>query len=114
MKYFPPFRFDQQERKLWRGATTIPLTRKAADLLACLVHHPGTTVPHQTRMDSVWPGTHVQPDNVKVLVHEVRQALDDDPGEPRFVRSEAGRGYAFVTAVADAPCPLSEGLAHER
>src|SRR6185295_13367949 len=75
MKYFSHFRFDPGERKLWAGSDLVPLTRKAADLLACLISYAGATVSHQKLMQWVWPETHVQQDNIKVLVHEVRQAL---------------------------------------
>ena len=35
-----------------------------------------------------------------MLVREIRSALGDDAQQPRFVRSEAGRGYAFVADTA--------------
>src|SRR5262245_5777646 len=114
MKYFSHFRFDPGERKLWAGSDLVPLTRKAADLLACLVSYAGATVSHQKLMQWVWPETHVQQDNIKVLVHELRHALGDSPSMPRFVESESGRGYAFVAAVAEAPCPLLEGPGFDR
>jgi len=112
MKYFSHFRFDRSERKLWLGPDVVALTRKAADLLAVLIQDAGTTVSHQRILESVWPDTHVQQDNIKVLVHELRQALGDSPESPRYVQSEAGRGYSFVAAVADAPCPMLEGSGH--
>lgn len=112
MKYFSHFRFDRSERKLWLGPDVVALTRKAADLLAVLIQDAGTTVSHQRILETVWPDTHVQQDNIKVLVHELRQALGDSPEAPRYVQSEAGRGYSFVAAVADAPCPMLEGSGH--
>jgi DNA-binding winged helix-turn-helix (wHTH) protein len=112
MKYFSHFRFDGSERKLWLGPDVVALTRKAGDLLALLVQEAGTTVSHQRILESVWPGTHVQQDNIKVLIHELRHSLGDNPEFPRYVQSEAGRGYSFVAAVADAPCPILEGSGH--
>src|SRR5215471_7356463 len=112
MKHFSRFRFDEVDRKLWSGADLVPLTRKAAEVLACLIAHPGTTVSHQTLMQSVWPDTHVQQDNIKVLVHELRHALGDSPASPRFIESESGRGYAFIAALADAACPLLDETGH--
>jgi DNA-binding winged helix-turn-helix (wHTH) protein len=112
MKYFSHFRFDRSERKLWLGPDVVALTRKAADLLAVLIQDAGATVSHQKILENVWPGTHVQQDNIKVLVHELRHALGDNPESPRYVQSEAGRGYSFVAAVADAPCPMLEGSGH--
>jgi DNA-binding winged helix-turn-helix (wHTH) protein len=113
VKYFSQFRFDESDRKLWAGSELVPLTRKAADVLACLVSHAGATVTHQMLLQFVWPDTHVQPDNVKVLVHEVRHALGDNSTTPRFIGSESGRGYAFIAAVAEAPCPLLEAAGYD-
>lgn len=103
MKHFLAYRFDERERTLWRGAEEIRLTRKASAILMCLIEGAGRIVTHETILGNVWPGTHVQADNIKVLVHEIRAALQDDPRDPRFIRSEPGRGYSFIAPVLDAP-----------
>ena len=102
MKSFASFRFDDAQT-LWRGNVEVALTRKAARVLSCLLDSAGRWVSKSAIMAAVWPETHVQPENVKVLVHEIRLALGDDARAPRFIRSEAGRGYAFVAQVTDAP-----------
>jgi DNA-binding winged helix-turn-helix (wHTH) protein len=96
MKTFGSFHFDPAERTLWCGAGPVPLTRKAATLLACLIDGRGTWLTKPAIMAAVWPDTHVHPDNVKVLVHEIRVALGDDFHAPRYIQSEPGRGYMFV------------------
>ena len=106
MKYFLPFRFDDRAGVLTHAGRTVPLTRKAADLLRCLLEHPGTLTPHQDIMRSVWPDTYVQPENVKTLIHELRSALGDHSHDPAFIRSEPGRGYTFVAQVTEAMLPL--------
>jgi DNA-binding winged helix-turn-helix (wHTH) protein len=105
MKHFTPFRFDVSEGTLWRGSQHVPLTRKAGALLRCLLSSAGTWVSRATIMSAVWPDTHVQPDNVKVLVREIRQALGDHPRNARFIKSAAGRGYSFIA-------PVGDGVAH--
>lgn len=106
MKYFPPFRFDEQSRVLTRSGTAVPMTRKAADLLGCLLAQPGAMVSHQELVKAVWPSTHVQPENLKALVHELRSTLGDHADAPHFIRSEPGRGYTFVASVSEAMVPL--------
>ena len=116
MKYFAPFRFDETERTLWREHDLLPLTRKAADLLACLMNAQGKWVAKNAILSTVWPDTHVHPDNIKVLIHEIRQTLRDDARNPRFIRSESGRGYAFVAGLTEytpqALTDVREGLPH--
>ncbi len=107
MKYFAPFRLDLTGRTLWRDGVRVPLTHKAFDLLAVLVARAGHVVAKGALLDSVWPDTHVHPDNVKVLIGEVRRALGDDPMRPRFIRSLVKRGYIFVAPVVDASADLA-------
>lgn len=102
MKHFLSHRFDERAGTLWCGARELPITRKAAALLRCLLTRAGTTVPHETILADVWPDAHVQPENIKVLIRELRLALGDEPRNPRFIRSLPGRGYAFVAPVCDA------------
>jgi len=100
MKLFLSFHLDPADGTLWRGHEQVPLTRKAAALLRCLVDRAGSSVGKADIMRAVWPDTHVHPDNVKVLVREIRIALGDDPHAPTFIRSDAGHGYTFIAPVA--------------
>lgn len=105
MKHFLRYRFDKRTGTLWCGREQVRVTRKASSLLACLVDAAGETVSHETILSSVWPGTHVQPENIKVVVHELRAALRDDADAPRFIRSEPGRGYTFIAPIVEFPAP---------
>ena len=93
---FGTFHFRQADRTLWRDSERVHMTAKARDLLACLVSANGRFVSKAEIMTAVWPDIHVLPDNVKVLVHEIRSVLEEDARNPHFIRSEAGLGYAFV------------------
>src|SRR5262245_50920228 len=108
MKHFRPFRFDDASGTLWRARQETPLTRKAADLLRLFLDRSGIPLSHQEIMGSVWPDTHVQTQNIKTLVHELRTALGDDVQQPQFIRADPGRGYTFVADATDAPVPLCD------
>ena len=94
-------------RTLWRDDVRVQLTHKAFDVLAVLVERAGHVVAKDTLLDSVWPDTHVHPDNVKVLIGEVRRTLGDDPIRPRFIRSLVKRGYIFIAPVVEASDDLN-------
>jgi DNA-binding winged helix-turn-helix (wHTH) protein len=107
VKYFAPFSLDLTARRLFRDEVRVPLTHKAFDVLAVLVERAGHVVARETLLTSVWPGTHVHPDNVKVLIGEIRRALGDDPARPQYIRSLVKRGYIFIAPVVDAPLAFS-------
>jgi len=109
VKYFARFSFDEATGTLFRGGDPLPLTRKAGTLLRCLTERAGTLVTHGTILAEVWPDTHVQPDNIKVLIRELRRSLQDDVRQPRFIRSEPGKGYVFIATPADRPLPGGSG-----
>jgi DNA-binding winged helix-turn-helix (wHTH) protein len=114
MKYFLAYRFDERDGVLSRDSKTVAITRKASDLLRCLVERAGTVVSHESILAAVWPDAHVQPDNIKVLVRELRRAFDDDPHDPRYIRTENGRGYAFVAPLHEASALPVDGRAAGR
>jgi len=103
MKYFLSYRFDERHGVVWRGSRPVNITRKAAGVLRCLVERAGTTVSQDTILSCVWPDAHVQPDNIKVLVRELRRALEDHSQAPVLIRNDPGRGYAFIAPVSDVP-----------
>ena len=106
MNYFPPFRFDSRTGSLWLSGRAVHLSRKAAELLGCLLASPGALVTHEQLLARVWPETHVQPENVKTVIHELRTVLNDPSHAPKFIRSDPGRGYTFVADVTVGMPPL--------
>jgi DNA-binding winged helix-turn-helix (wHTH) protein len=112
-KHFATFRFDVEDGTLWQGAEQVPLTGKAASLLRCLLANAGSWVSKSTIMSAVWPDTHVQPDNIKVLVREIRRALGDGSRHATFIKSAPGRGYSFIATVSRAGTPVAAAVSHE-
>ena len=107
VKYFLSFSFDARRGSLACAGKPVALTRKAATLLGCLIAQAPACVSHDGIMAAVWPRTHVHPDNIKVLIREIRLALGDDSQEPIFIRTDNGRGYAFIATVADVELPAT-------
>lgn len=109
MKYFGSFSFEARPGTLACAGKPVALTRKAATLLECLMARAPACVSHDDILAAVWPKTYVHPDNIKVLIREIRQALGDDPQEPHFIRTENGRGYTFVAITSDVALPTPQG-----
>jgi hypothetical protein len=73
----------------------VHLTPKALELLEFLVERRPRAVSKEELNERLWPSTHVTGANLPVLVHEVREALGDDPQKPRWLRTVARFGYSF-------------------
>jgi hypothetical protein len=79
----------------------VHLSPKAFDLLAMLIANRPGVVNKATLRDRLWPGTNVVDANLNNLASEIRSALDDDPQEPRFLRTVHRVGYAFCGPAED-------------
>ena len=106
---FGPFALDSGARQLTRGAAVVHLTPKAFDLLEILVQQRPNVLSKDELQQRLWPDTFVAEANLSNLVAEIRQALDDSPRSPVFIRTSHGRGYAFSGTAT-----LSEGTGDAR
>jgi DNA-binding winged helix-turn-helix (wHTH) protein len=99
---FGEFVLDPGSRQLRRGAEERHLGPKAFDLLELLLARRPNVVSKQSIRDHLWPGTFVTGSTLATVVAEIREALQDDPKEPRFLRTVHGLGYAFSGEAAEA------------
>ena len=99
---FEGYCLDLGTRQLLHGKTEVPLSPKAFDLLHMLVDCRTRAVSKAELHDRLWPGTFVTDANLTVLVAELRSALHDRPGAPRFVRTVRRFGYAFCAQISGA------------
>jgi DNA-binding winged helix-turn-helix (wHTH) protein/predicted ATPase len=97
--YFFPFRFESQSGRLWRDDEERPLRPKSAAVLHYLVQHAGQVVSKNELLTAVWPDVIVSEAVLVVCVNELRQALGDDPQQPRFIETVHRRGYRFIAEV---------------
>jgi DNA-binding winged helix-turn-helix (wHTH) protein len=99
---FADFTLDLDTRELRRGRTAIRLSPKAFQLLELLVANRPKALSKQALQEQLWPDTFVVEKNLVNLVAEIREALGDDPAQPRFVRTVPRFGYAFQDVVPEA------------
>ena len=96
---FGDFRLDASERLLSRRGVTVPLTPKAIDLLLALVEQPGRLLDKETLLNTVWPDTFVEENNLADNIFKLRRVLGDGENGPRFIETVPKRGYRFVADV---------------
>ena len=72
----------------------VKLTPKEYDLLRVLVTHAGKVITHQHLLREVWgPGSVHETHYLRVYIGQLRQKLEPDPAQPRYILTEPGVGY---------------------
>jgi two-component system, OmpR family, response regulator RpaA len=76
----------------------IRLTPVQYDLLYHLMNHPGEIFSPARLLDEVWdyPSDAGSPDLVRVHVKNLRERIEDDPRNPKFIKTIAGYGYTVA------------------
>ena len=103
--HFGAFSIDADARQLLKDGKEIPLRPKAFELLLILSSNRPSALSKADLQSRLWPDSFVTEANLPGLVKELRDALDDDPRQPRFLRTLHGFGYAFEAESDDAPEP---------
>jgi len=94
---FGPFRFEPEKRVLYRDATEVDLSRAEFDLLSVLVKHPDRVLSRDFILECLGGKDRDPFDrSIDVRVTRLRHKIEDDPAQPRFVRTVWGVGYQFT------------------
>ena len=74
----------------------VPTTATEFRLLDYLARHAGRVFTRDQLLDAVWRDTaYVTPRSVDVYVRRVREKIERDPEQPRYLRTVRGAGYRF-------------------
>jgi len=97
--------FDSGTHEVFRGGRASGLSPKAFALLDLLITRRPNAVSKEEIHERLWPGYFVSDASVANLVAELRDALNDDARQPRFIRTVYRFGYAFRAEVKAAREP---------
>lgn len=93
---FGDLKIDPQTRLVTVNGKEIVLTATEFDLLWLLVRHPRQVFTRDQLLDRVWDlSNYVDPSTVTVHVRRLREKIEADPANPRYVQTVWGVGYKF-------------------
>jgi two-component system, OmpR family, KDP operon response regulator KdpE len=75
----------------------VKLSPKEYDVLRLLIHHAGRVLTHRFILQKVW-GEVEDVQYLRVYIRQLRQKIEDDPGQPRYIHTETGVGYRMSEA----------------
>ncbi len=91
-----PFRVDPSLRRVSRHGEEIVLTAREYELFVHLVKHADGVVTREDVLREVWGWSFGEPSTVTVHVRRLREKIEPDPAEPRYLRTVWGSGYRFT------------------
>jgi TolB-like protein len=66
------------------------------DVLVCLAEHPNELVSRDELLDTVWSGSTASDEQLTRAIGELRRALNDDRGDPKYIETVPKRGYRLI------------------
>jgi len=92
-----PVRVDIQKRRVLRDGMEVHLTPIEFRLLAYLAKHLGMVVTHRQLLAEVWGPSHVEHTHyLRIYMKQLRDKLEADPVQPRYLLTEPGVGYRLL------------------
>jgi two-component system KDP operon response regulator KdpE len=90
-------RIDLVNGSVTRGGESVHLTPTESRLLMCLVSRKGEVVPHKDLLVNAWGQEYAEAvDYLSVYIRYLREKVEEDPSNPRYIRTRWGIGYYFA------------------
>ena len=89
---------DADSRRVTIMGREINLTAKEFDLLELLVFHPNKVYSRENLLNQVWGYASPDPGDVRTVdvhIRRLREKIEDNPSDPKYVHTKWGVGYYF-------------------
>lgn len=95
---FGSFKVDLMNREVWNKDEKIPLTPIQYDILATLIRRANKIVTHKELIRVVWGENNTNDvEKLRIYIHHLRSKLEKNPAQPRYLKTEPGIGYRFIS-----------------
>lgn len=99
---FGSVQVDLAKRVVCKAGKEIHLTKIEYRLLSVLIGHADRIMTHTQLLQAVWGPNHQEHEHyVRIYMANLRQKLEDQPTQPRYLLTEIGIGYRLSVAGAD-------------
>ncbi|HJT87086.1 MAG TPA: response regulator transcription factor [Bryobacteraceae bacterium] len=91
-----PFRLDRAAHRVYHRERELNLTSTEFNLFEFFLTHPGRAYSREQLLESVWgEQRYVTPRTVDVHVRRLREQIEEQPENPRYLTTVRGFGYRF-------------------
>ena len=90
-----PFTYYTSSLRLFRGDEEIPLTGRENAMMKLFLDNPNRIFSKDMLYELVWGESIVDENAIMVYINRLRQKIEENPSEPRYIRTVRGIGYKF-------------------
>jgi len=98
---FDLFELDTRSGQLWRSGVLVDLPPQALRILVLLAGRPNVLVTREEIKDALWPDESYGDfdSRLNFSIRKLREALNDNAEQPRYIRTVRKAGYMFIAPV---------------
>jgi DNA-binding response OmpR family regulator len=87
---------DLNARNAYRGGVLVDLTAKEFDVIEFLMRNPNRVYSREALLDTIWAYEYRSDiRTVDVHIRRLREKLEEEPAEPKYIMTKWGVGYYF-------------------
>lgn len=105
---FGAFTLNTSQHLLLKGSLQVYLRPRTFQTLLYLVEHAGKLIPKDELLDAVWADAVVTENTLSQCIKELRQALEDEVSNPRYIKTVPRVGFEFIAPVEVLPDESTE------
>lgn len=91
-----PFSYNTSTLRLMKNDREIILTGKENAMMKLFLDHPGRVFSKNLLYDLIWGNDLVDENAIMVYINRLRQKIEDEPENPKYIQTIRGIGYRFV------------------
>ena len=90
-----PFTYNTSTLRFYKNGEEISLSAKENAMIKLFMDNINRIFSKDMIYEMVWGDSIIDENGVMVYVNRLRQKIEDDPSEPRYIRTVRGLGYRF-------------------
>ncbi len=91
-----PFRVDLKSRRITKDGEPLDITQVEYHVLEYFIRHRGSAVDRRTLLNKIWGESYYGDDKiVDVNVRRIRMKIEEDPSNPKYIKTVWGFGYKW-------------------
>lgn len=91
-----PFHYDTTTLRFYKDGTEIPLSSKENAIMKLFMDNVNRIFSKDMLYDMVWGSAIIDENAIMVYINRLRQKIEEDSANPRYIQTVRGLGYRFV------------------